>query len=79
MAIGDRITVTSASGDSRVYRVIGRKIVDPHLADSGLGAFGGDDAVVTCQPRDSASTLQLVIQAITNDPPAAEPKEQQKL
>jgi hypothetical protein len=73
MAVGDRITLTTASGDSRVYRVIGRKIVDPHLAESG------DAALVTCQPHDSASTLQLVIQSITNDLPAAEPKAQQKL
>jgi len=79
MAIGDRITVTTASGASRVYRVTGRKIVDPHLAESGLGAFGGDAALVTCQPHDSASTLQLVIQATTNDLPATELKEEQKL
>ena len=77
MTIGDRITLTTAGGDSRVYRVIGRKIVDPHLAEADFGTVGSD--APTCRPRDTASTLQLIIQAITNEPPAAEPKEQQKL
>jgi len=79
MAIGDRITVTTANGASRVYRVTGRKIVDPHLAESGLGAFGGDAALVTCPSQNSASTLQLVIQGTADDLPAAELKEEQKL
>ena len=77
MTIGDRITLTTANGASRVYRVIGRKMVDPHLAESDVPALGGDAALVTCPSQDSASTLELVIQATTSDLPAAGPKEEQ--
>jgi hypothetical protein len=79
MTIGDRITLTTANGASRVYRVTGRRMVDPHLAESSLPALGGDAALVTCPSQNSASTLQLVIQATTNDLPAPELEEEQKL
>jgi hypothetical protein len=79
MAIGDRITLTTAKGASRVYRVTGRKMVDPHLAENGVPALGGDAALVTCPAQNSASTLQLVIQGTTTDLPSVEPKEEQKL
>ncbi len=79
MAIGDRITVTTDNGASHVYRVTGRKIVDPHLAEIDSGALDCDAALATCEPQDSASTLQLIIQVITNDLSAAEPKDEQKL
>jgi sortase (surface protein transpeptidase) len=79
MATGDRITLTTAKRALPVYRVTRRKMVDPHLAESDVPALGGDAALVTCPSQDSASTLQLVIQAITSELPAAEPKEEQKL
>jgi sortase A len=81
LAVGDHITVTSASGDSRSYRVAGPSVVDPHLAQDDPHAASGDAASDACAPRDKwlASSLRLVIQAITADPPAPEPDQEQKL
>jgi hypothetical protein len=79
LAVGDHITVTTASGDSRSYRVAGPNVVDPHLAqDDHRAASASDDS---CAPLDPwlASSLRLVIQAITADPPASEPGQEQKL
>jgi sortase A len=80
LAVGDHITVTSASGDSRSYRVAGPSVVDPHLAQDDPHAASGDDAD-SCAPHDRwlASSLRLVIQAITADPPAPKPDQEQKL
>jgi hypothetical protein len=77
LAVGDHITVTSASGDSRSYRVAGPSVVDPHLAQDDPH----DAAADACAPHDKwlASSLRLVIQAITADPPAPEPDQEQKL
>jgi hypothetical protein len=77
VAIGDRVTVTTANGTSRVYRVTGRKVVDPHLADSDAGALGDDATLVTCRPLDPARALQLDM--ITVDPAAPEPRQEHKL
>ncbi len=85
VAIGDRITVTTADGSSRVYRVTGRKVVDPHLEETDGGQVAPSDAevaLVTCSPLDPllANSLRLIIQAIKVDPPAAPaPSAQQKL
>jgi len=82
VGIGDRITVTGADGSSHVYRVTGRKVVDPHLSDSDAPKYGADPTLVTCLPLDPllASSLRLILQATTVDPPAPpEPKPQQKL
>jgi sortase A len=81
LAVGDHITVTSASGDSRSYRVAGPSVVDPHLAQDDPHAASGDAAADSCAPHDKwlASSLRLVIQAITADPPAPEPDREQKL
>jgi hypothetical protein len=81
LAVGDHITVTSASGDSRSYRVAGPSVVDPHLAQDDPRAASGDAAADSCAPHDKwlASSLRLVIQAITADPPAPEPDQEQKL
>jgi len=81
MGVGDRITVTTADGSSRVYRVTGRRVVDPHLADTDAG-LEADPALVTCLPLDPllASSLRLVIQATTAEPPAPPaPRPEQKL
>ena len=37
VGVGDRITVTTADGSSRVYRITGRRVVDPHLAETESG------------------------------------------
>jgi hypothetical protein len=74
--VGDRITVTAADGSSRVYRVTGRKVVDPHLAETAPVASDNDKSLVTCLPLDPllASSLRLVIQATKVDQVApAEP------
>jgi sortase family protein len=79
LAVGDHITVTTAGGASRVYRVTGCKVVDPHLAEGAPRASGVDANLVTCMPFDSrlANSLRLTIQATTADPPA--PRQEQKL
>jgi sortase A len=82
VGVGDRITVTTADGSSRVYRVTGRRVVDPHLAETDSGPSDADTTLVTCLPLDPllASTLRLVIQATKDDLPApSEPRPEQKL
>lgn len=81
LAVGDRIIVTTASGNSRAYRVAGPRVVDPHLAQNGSGAPIGDAAGGTCVPLDPsvAGPLRLIIEAITADPPAPAPDKEQKL
>jgi hypothetical protein len=79
VAVGDRITLTTANGTSRVYRVTGRKVVDPHLAESDTEALGGDATLVTCRPLDPARSLQLDIEATTVDPDVPAPREEHKL
>src|SRR5262245_51020940 len=81
LAVGDHITVTSASGDSRSYRVAGPSVVDPHLAQDDPHAASDDAATDACAPLDPwlARSLRLVIQAITADPPASTPGQEQKL
>ena len=80
--VGDKITVTAADGASHVYLITGRRVVDPHLAETEDGPGDADVALVTCSPLDPfvASSLRLIIQAIKIDPPAApEPSAEQKL
>ena len=81
VVVGDRITVTTAGGDSRVCEVTGRRVIDPHLTETDSDASRGDDTFVTCVPLDPllASSLRLVIQATEVDPPAAEPRPEHKL
>ena len=71
IGVGDHITVTTSDGASRDYRVTGRKVVDPHLAEQS-GSSDLDATLVTCLPLDPllASSLSLVIQATKVDPPA---------
>lgn len=81
LAVGDRIIVTTASGNSRAYRVAGPRVVDPHLAQDGSGVPIGDATGGTCVPLDPsvAGPLRLIIEAITADPPAPAPDKEQKL
>ena len=71
IGVGDHITVTTSDGASRDYRVTGRKVVDPHLAEQP-GPSDVDATLITCLPLDPllASSLSLVIQATKVDPPA---------
>jgi sortase A len=72
---GDRITVTSADGSSRVYRVTGRRVVDPHLSDNEPRDSDDDSTLASCPRLDRAlaDTLRLVIQA-TRVGPATSPQ-----
>jgi hypothetical protein len=79
VAVGDRVTLTTANGTSRVYRVTGRKVVDPHLAENDAGALASDATLVTCRPLDPARSLQLDIEATTVDPAAPAPRQEHKL
>ncbi len=83
VAIGDRITVTTADGASRDYRVTGRKVVgDPHLAEGdSVAPTGGEVSPVTCWSRDLlAGTLRLIIEATGVDQPKTPlPSAEQKL
>lgn len=81
LAVGDHITVTTVSGDRHSYRVAGPTVVDPHLAQDDPRAASAGTSPNTCATPDPwlASSLRLVIQAITADPPAPEPGHEQKL
>jgi hypothetical protein len=81
VGVGARITVTTADGSSRVSRVTGRGVVDPHLAESESGPSDDDATLVSCLvDRLLANSLRLVIQATKVDPPASpDPRLEQKL
>ena len=82
ISVGDRITVTGADGSSRVYRVTGRRVIDPHLAEGGSGDEQDSTLLASCSRLDRAlaDTLKLVIQATRIEPPASpESRPQQKL
>jgi hypothetical protein len=82
VAIGDRITVTGPDGFSQDYRVTGRKVVDPHLAEGdSVAPTGGKFSPVTCWPLDAvAGSLRLIIEATGVDQPKApRPSVEQKL
>jgi hypothetical protein len=71
VGVGDKITVTTADGASRDYRVTGRRVVDPHLAETSPGPSDVDATLVTCMPLDPLlNSLSLVIQATKVEPPA---------
>jgi sortase A len=74
VAIGDRITVTAADGSSHVYKVTGRRVVDPHLAEAEAAPPESDVSLLTCAPLESlAGSLRLIIQATEAAPPTPEP------
>ena len=74
--VGDRITVTTADGSSRSYKVTGSRVVDPHLAESEPNPGDADMALVTCSTLDPllANSLRLIIEAIKTDSQSAEQK-----
>ncbi|MGH6866222.1 MAG: hypothetical protein ACREDO_08655 [Methyloceanibacter sp.] len=73
VVIGDKITVTGADGSSHVYKVTGRRVVDPHLAESASELADGNLSTVSCLPLDVAGSLRLIIQA-SEATPAREPE-----
>lgn len=66
VTIGDSITFTAEDGATCIYRVTGRRVVDPHLAASEAERFGGEAALFECGPLES-----LILQATQGEPEAA--------
>ena len=78
VAIGDRITVTTADGSTRPYRVTGREVIDPQASKTQIFEPGAG----SCARLDSSlsGVLHLIIEAIQGDLPQNAPtKDQQKL
>ena len=78
VAIGDRITVTTADGSTRPYRVTGRQVIDPQASKTQIFEPGAG----SCARLDSSlsGVLHLIIEAIQGDLPQNAPtKDQQKL
>jgi hypothetical protein len=74
VTIGDSITFTAADGATCIYRVTGRRVVDPHLAASEAEQFDGEAAMFECGPLES-----LIMQATQGEPDVApEPAEEQR-
>jgi sortase (surface protein transpeptidase) len=68
VAIGDRITVTGADGSSRDYRVTGRKVVDPHLAEGdSVAPTGGTVSTITCWPLDAVTNSLRAKAVVSGD------------
>ncbi|MET0688176.1 MAG: hypothetical protein ABWY38_03090 [Methyloceanibacter sp.] len=75
VAIGDRLTVTRPDGSTRVYRVTGRRVVDPHLADSEPLSDEGETSLAACSPLDAfvAGSLRVILQAAEPEMPEPAP------
>jgi hypothetical protein len=66
VAIGDSITFTAADGATCVYRITGRRVVDPHLANGEAQRVDGGTSPFTCSPLG-----RLIMQATQAKPPVA--------
>jgi sortase A len=82
VAVGDQITVTTADGLDRVYKVTGRHIIDSAGTETDANPADAAQKGATCWPLDPvvAGALRLVIEAVQADqkaPPA--PSSEQKL
>ncbi len=81
VAIGDSITFTAADGATCVYRVTGRRVVDPHLAASEAERSDSGTTPFICSPLDRL-ILQATQGALTEGKQPAAPQaaaDQQKL
>jgi hypothetical protein len=79
VAIGDRITVTTADGSTQAYTVTGREASAPERQQAAAGAGAPKDS---CSPLNSslAGALRLIIEATRVDAPALDgASEEQKL
>ncbi len=68
MTIGDSITFTAADGATCVYRVTGRRVVDPHLAEGEAMRADGETSLFNCGPLDRL-IMQATQGALTGEPP----------
>jgi hypothetical protein len=74
VTIGDSITFTAADGATCIYRVTGRQVVDPHLAEDNAERTDGLASLFNCGPLD-----RLVIQATQDEPqPVPQPADDQR-
>ena len=81
VAIGDSITFTAADGATCVYRVTGRRVVDPHLAEGEAMRADGATSMFNCGPLDRL-IMQATQGALTQGAPPVGPQsadDQQKL
>jgi hypothetical protein len=81
VAIGDSITFTAADGATCVYRVTGRRVVDPHLAEGEAMRADGETSLFNCGPLDRL-IMQATQGALTQGEPPVAPQaadDQQKL
>jgi hypothetical protein len=69
VAIGDRITVTTADGRTEAYRVTGRELVDGQWPAPDALPAGAGITREACSPSDSviAGVLRLIIEAVHLD------------
>jgi len=66
VTIGDSITFTAADGATCVYRITGRRVVDPHLVDGEAERADGRTSPFTCSPLN-----RLIMRATQAKPPVA--------
>jgi len=63
VGVGDRITVTTADGSSRIYRITGRRVVDPHLAETESGP-SDDDATLVTDPAGALTSTDIQMRIV---------------
>jgi len=82
VTIGDSITFTAADGATCIYRITGRRVVDPHLAEREAEQIDGETPLFNCGPLDRL-IMQATQGALTDgEQPPAIPQavsDQQKL
>ena len=78
VTIGDSITFTAADGEICIYRVSGRRVVDPHLADGEAERTDGEASLFSCGPLGrliiDAAQGALTQGALTHGEPQAAPQ-----
>jgi len=69
VAVGDRITVTTANGLTHAYQVTGREVLDPDNSAIDASPVGASDPHLAClAPRSTlAGMLRLIIEAVNAD------------
>jgi hypothetical protein len=81
VAIGDSITFTAADGATCVYRLTGRHVVDPHLAENSAERSDSGASPFICSPLDRL-ILKAAEGALNEAKPPVAPQaadDQQKL
>jgi hypothetical protein len=82
VTIGDSITFTAADGEICVYRVSGRRVVDPHLAHNEAARADAETSLFACGPfgrliidaAQGTRTQGIHTQGARDDEPQAAPQ-----